>query len=131
MIEEKYEDKKLLKRKMDFIPAIFIQKDRISQFIRDMDHYSFKDITKLKRMLADFEGDLKYHMTKKSVSNDEVKKLMAELKTLNDEINSLNIFDEPDKVVDKIIYKKEKLIMLAGYAGMMPDYVDGMPTHQR
>jgi hypothetical protein len=118
-------EKSVLRRRIDFVPAIFLQNDRISKFIRDMNHYNAKDIKKLERLITDLEGDLKYHILKKAA--DKISKLEA----LNKKIRELDIFENPEKYIDLLLKKKEELIMLAGFAGLLPDYVSGMPTHER
>lgn len=118
-------ERRILKRRMDFVPAVFMQVERVSKFIREMNQYNAKDIKKLERLIADLEADLKYHIQQKA------KGRMGNLIQLNKRINGLDIFKSPDKYVDLLIKKKEQLIILSGFSGLIPDYVSGMATHER
>ena len=121
---EDYRKKKKISKTMDYLPALFIQKDRISKFIRDMNHFSVRDIKKLEKLIDDFESDLAFYMGK---LNDEEKKDLA---NVNAELGKLDVFDDPEIYVRKLIDKKRAIMSIIGTVGILPDYVAGMVRHR-
>jgi len=109
--------KKKLNKRMDYLPVVFLQKERISKFIREMNHNNANDIKKLGRLMSDFEGDLKFYVKKRQLNTADLDKLKAELK-------QMDMFKD-DGYVDKLIEIGGELVNIAGLVGLLPDYKEG------
>ena len=118
-MEDKKGRKTRISKRMDYLPSVFYQKERISIFILNMNHNNANDRKKLRRMIYDYYGGLRYYISKNRIDTSGYDKL-------NDEIVELDIFD--DSYVDKLIQMSSEATNIAGLAGLLPDYKAGEPV---
>lgn len=116
MMEDK---KKRISKRIDYLPSVFFQKERISKFIKEMNHYSAKDIIKLRRMIYDYYGSLKYYIKKQKIDVEDYESLRKELE-------NLDVFKN-DNYIDKLIEMFSEATNIAGICGLLPDYRAGEP----
>lgn len=117
-----------LSRKMDYLSALFYNKERVSKFLREMNHFNARDIIKLRQLIGDFQSDLAYYLRKK---REEGRIDLKELEDIEEKIAKKDLFNDPEGYIDLLREKKAELIFLAGKSGLLPDYVKGMREHER
>lgn len=119
-----------ISKRMEFHPTFYLQVDRISKFVREMNQFSVRDIMKLETMIKDLESDLAFHiritMKKKK---DGIK--MNKMGSINARLKKMDMFDYPKKYIELLLDKKAEIIYFAGMAEILPTYKDGMMKHER
>ena len=118
-MEDKKGRKTRISKRMDYLPSVFYQKERISIFILNMNHNNVNDRNKLRRMIYDYYGSFRYYVTKNNIDT-------SGYSDMKEEIDEMDVFD--DEYVDKLIEMFSEATNIAGLAGLLPDYKAGEPV---